>query len=53
MDQMANGKGDNASKENWSKPEFSEFELNLSDVKNGYAPGSDGDLPGPPDTSLS
>lgn len=40
-------------KADWQKPELNHLSAGLSDVKDGFAPGSDGDVPGPPDTSLS
>ena len=53
MEKAAKTGPDGSKKAQWEKPEISSFEMNLSDVKTGYAPGSDGSLPGPPDTSLS
>ena len=37
----------------WETPTIGEIELDVSKIANGFAPGTDGDVPGPPDTSMS
>ena len=37
----------------WEAPTIGEIELDVSKIANNFAPGSDGDLPGSPDTSMS
>lgn len=37
----------------WTKPELRDIYAGASDIHNGFALGSDGNSPGPPDTSSS
>jgi len=52
MEQMENKKAVDEKAE-WEKPELNNLSSGLSEVKFGFAAGSDGSAPGPPDTSLS
>lgn len=37
----------------WEKPTLKSVQLDVSDVAFGFNVGTDGDSPGPPDTSMS